>query len=299
MKKTLAVPALLALAAACARGPEVAQRIPSDSSAYFRQQVQELQAVAAAKDSLVRDLAETTKLIADINTEIAKVSSAARRPVEPVVGAEGMTTNERQMVLKRVQDLTTRLQANQQRLAANQRRLRELTTQADELQATITNLQATLEQQKSSIATLEAELTGTREQVATLTTEKTVLTDTVSALTTRENSVYYVIGTKKDLKDRGIVREQGGTRFLIFTRTGEVIRPVDNLDPSLFTSADRRTLTTITMPDPNKEYEVVSDQNLSASNVPAEAKRRFRGTLEITDPVRFWATSKFLVIVEK
>lgn len=299
MNKTLVVPMLLALAAGCARGPEVAQRIPADSSAYFRQQVQDLQATAAAKDSVVRDLAETTRLIADINSEIAKVSTAARRPVEPVVGAEAMTTNDRQMVLKRVQDLTARLRSNEQRLAANQRRLRELTTKSDELQATITNLQETMEQQKTSIATLEAELTGAREQVATLTTEKTVLTDTVSALTTRENSVYYVIGTKKDLKDRGIVREQGGTRFLIFTRTGEVIRPVDNLDPSLFTSADRRSLTTITMPDPNKEYEVVSDQNLTASNVPAEAKRRFRGSLEITDPVRFWTTSKFLVIVEK
>ena len=126
-----------------------------------------------------------------------------------------------------------------------------------------------------------------------------MLTDTVSALTTRENTVYYVIGTKKDLKDRGIVREQGGSRFLIFTRVGEVTRPVDNLDPSLFTSADRRTLTSITMPDPNKEYEIVSGQNLAGSNVPAEAKRKFRGTLEITDPMTFWSTSKFLIIVEK
>src|SRR5262245_43966654 len=102
--KTRYVVAPLLVLAACTKGGQVAQRIPADSSQYFRTQVTELTTVAAAKDSLVRDLAETTKLLSDINTEIVKVSNA-RKPVEPVVGSEGMTSNDRQMVLKRVQDL--------------------------------------------------------------------------------------------------------------------------------------------------------------------------------------------------
>lgn len=304
MKTRLALPTMLALAA-CARGPEVAQRIPSDSSQFFRTQVQELTAVSAAKDSLVRDLAETTKLLSDINTEILKVSRAAK-PVEPVVGGEGLTTNDRAMVLKRVQDLTVRLKNNESRLASSQRRLRALTSESDslkgnlsQLQATIDGLQATLESQKNTIATLEADLMGTRQQVASLTQEKTELTDTVSAFATRENTVYYVIGTRKELKDRGIIKETGGTRFLIFTRSGEVLKPVDHLEPADFTAADRRSLTQISLPNPDKEYEVVTDQNLTASNIPAEGKRRVKGSLTITDPVRFWTQSKFLILVEK
>ena len=304
MKTSLVVSSLLVLAA-CAQGDKVAQRIPADSSQFFRTQVQELTTVAAAKDSLVRDLAETTKLLADINTEILKVATASR-PVEPVVGGEALTTNDRTLVLKRVQDLTARLKTNEARLASSQRRLRQLTSESDSLkltlaglQATIDGLQQTMESQKNTIAPLEAELTGTREQVTALTQEKTELTDSVSAFTTRENTVYYVIGTRKDLKERGIIREQGGTRFLIFTRTGEVLKPMDNLDPASFTAADRRTLTQITLPNPDKAYEVITDQTMTASNVPAEAKRRVRGTLEITDPVRFWALSKFLILVEK
>ncbi len=304
MKTRLAVPTLLALAA-CARGPEVAQRIPSDSSQYFRTQVQELVAVGAAKDSLVRDLAETTKLLSDINTEILKVSTAAK-PVEPVVGGEGMTTNDRQMVLKRVTDLTARLKANETRLASSQRRLRALTQESDslkgnltQLQATIDGLQATLESQKNTIATLEADLMGSRQQVASLTEEKTQLTDTVSAMTNRENMVYYVVGTRKELKDRGIIKEQGGTRFLIFTRSGEVLKPVDHLEPADFTPADRRTLTQIALPNPDKEYELVTDQNITASNITAESKRRVKGSLQINDPVRFWTQSKFLILVER
>src|SRR5262249_34384973 len=46
----------LLLLGACNKGGQVAQRIPADSSQYFRSQVTELTTVAAAKDSLVRDL---------------------------------------------------------------------------------------------------------------------------------------------------------------------------------------------------------------------------------------------------
>lgn len=303
MKTRIGVAALLVLGA-CAKGDQVARRIPADSSAYFRTQVQEMTVVAAAKDSLVRDLAETTKLLSDINTEIIKVST--KKPVEPVVGAEGMATNERAMVLKRVQDLTSRLKANETRLAASQRRLRQLTGESDslkstlsELQATIDGLQQTLESQKNTIATLEADLTGAKQQVTALSEEKAVLTDTVSAITTRENTVYYVIGTRKELKDRGIIVEEGGTRFLIFTRTGEVLKPAPNLDPSAFTAIDRRTVTEIKLPNPDKEYQLVTNQAQSYSNIAPEAKGRIKGSLQITSPDRFWGQSRFLILVER
>ena len=303
--KTRYLVAPLLLLGACNKGGQVAQRIPADSSQYFRTQVTELTTVAAAKDSLVRDLAETTKLLSDINTEIVKVSNA-RKPVEPVVGTEGvMNSNDRQMVLKRVQDLTTRLGANERRLAASQKRLKQLTGESDslkstltELQATIDGLQATLESQKNTIATLEADLTGTKQQVTTLTEEKAVLNDTVSAVTTRENTVYYVIGTRKELKDRGIIVEEGGTRFLIFTRTGEVLKPAPNLDPSAFTAIDRRTVTEIKLPNPDKEYQLVTNQATSFSNIAPEAKNRVKGSLQITSPEKFWGQSKFMILVE-
>jgi len=305
MKKWSAVLPLALLAAACSQEGQVAQRIPAESSQYFRTQVEQMTTVAAAKDSLVRDLAETTRLLSDINTEILKVSTA-RKPVEPVVGGEGLATNDRALVLKRVQDLTARLKGNESRLAASQKRLKQLTAESDvlkstlvDLQATIDGLQATLESQRSTIATLEAELTGTKQQVVTLSEEKAVLGDTLSAVTTRENTVYYIIGTRKDLKDKGIITEEGGTRFLIFTRTGEVLKPSPNLDPAAFTAVDRRSVTEIKLPDPAKEYQLVTNQNIAYSNIPLDAKSRVKGSLQISSPERFWGQSRFLILVER
>ncbi len=308
MKRYLLGAMAIAIAACDSGGgnPQTA-RIPRDSTAFYRGQAQELTTVSSVKDSLVRDLAETTKLLADINTELAKVSSRARAANEPVVGTEGSASvNERQAILKKVSDMTTRLRSSEQRLASSQRRLRELTKNNDSLrtsladfQATIDGLQATLESQKSTIATLEADLTGARQQVATLTTDKQTLTDTVGAMSERENTVYYVIGTRQELKDKGLIREEGGTRFLIFTRTGEVLKPAHELDPSAFTLADRRTMTEIALPNPSKEYQLITSQNIAYSNIPLDAKGKVKGTLQITSPERFWGNSKFLILVER
>jgi predicted nucleic acid-binding Zn-ribbon protein len=305
MKKWLTIGSTTLLAAACSQGGQVAQRIPADSSQFFRSQVEQLTTVGAAKDSLFRDLAETTKLLTDINTEVLKVS-ANRKALEPVAPGEGMATNERALVLKRIQDLTARLKSNESRLAASQKRLKQLTGESDSLrstvaslQSTIDGLQAALESSKNTIATLEADLTGAKQQVATLSQEKSVLTDTVSAITSRENTVYYILGTRSELKERGIIKEEGGTRFLIFTRTGEVLKPGDNLDPAAFTAVDRRNLSEIKFPDPAKEYQLVTMQNIAYSNIPLDAKGRVKGSLQITSPERFWGTARYLILVQR
>jgi peptidoglycan hydrolase CwlO-like protein len=306
-RKLLTVVALAA--AGCSTGPQgaVVKKIPSDSTEYFRTQATQLAATSAAKDSLFRDLAETTKLLADINTELTKVTTT-KKAVEPVVAPESelsISPSDRALVLKKVQDLTARVRNSESRLAASQRRLRALTAESDSLkvvladfQTTIDGLRAMVEGQKTSIANLESELNVTKAQVTTLTQQNQTLTDTVSALTTRENTVYYVVGTKKELMEKGIIQEVGGTRFLIFTRTGETLKPTENLDPTAFTAIDRRQVSEIPMPRPDKQYKVVTNQNLAFVNLPTDAKGKVRGTLQITNAESFWTNTRFLILVE-
>jgi prefoldin subunit 5 len=308
MKKTLSVLGAAAILA-CNGAPrgQVVQSIPSDSTEYFRTQVQTMSTVSATKDSLFRDLAETTRLLADINTELNTVSTG-KKAVEPVVSPESqlsVSPSDRAMMLKKVKDINARVKNSEARLRASQRRIKELTGSSDSLrvvladfQTTIDGLNTMVEGQKSTIANLESELNTTKAQVTTLTQEKQTLTDTVSAMTTRENTVYYVVGTKKELKEKGIIKEVGGTRLLLVTRTGESLKAGDHLDPSAFTAIDRRQVAEIPMPRPDKQYKLVTNQNLAAANVPAEAKGKVRGSLQITNPETFWTNSKFLILVE-
>jgi hypothetical protein len=132
------------------------------------------------------------------------------------------------------------------------------------------------------------------EQVNTLTAENTALRDSLS-------TGYYVIGTRAELKKKGILTEQGGGRVLfILWRTGKTLQPARNLDPRLFTAIDTRQVTQIPLPSAKGSYRVVSLQDL---DYVAEQRdhNKYSGVtnLTITSPVDFWRNSKFLVIVSE
>lgn len=302
------VPALMLLGA-CSTSPDGVARIPADSAGYFRAQLEELQLVSSTKDSLYADLAETTRLIADINTELATVRQDTRA-MSAVVSPESplSASGERAAVLGRVRELTQRVRQSEQNLRATRSRLASLTQDSDAMRAqlavfetTISDLNQMLEGQKATIAGLESELGALREQNVQLAAEVEALGDTVADLTVRENTVYYVIGTRNELKEKGIIQEVGGGRWLIVTRTGETLVPAPNLTPEGFTEVDRRMISEIPLPDPERTYQIVSAQNLDyidATAIRDQKNRRIRGHLRINSPERFWAPSKYLILVQ-
>jgi uncharacterized protein (DUF3084 family) len=294
--------AVLSLAAlACQGGAGETARIPSDSTAFYRTQVEQLASISAEKDSMLLELSATTRLITEVSAELATI----RIDAAPTVAGEGGLTDERAQVLARVRALTNRVRQSEQRLAATQRRVEALTGTSDSMRialsayaTTISDLQGVVESQKSTIFALNEQITELTGQVTQLTTEVAMLEDTVAAQAERENEVYYVIGTRKELTDRGVITAEGGTRFLLFTRTGETLVPARVLDPQQFTRADRRTLSEIALPRSNKDYRIVSRHDLAYAEATTINGNRFRGTLTITSPEQFWANSRFLIIVE-
>lgn len=297
----------LLLIAACSQTPDGVARIPADSAGVFRAQIEELQLVSATKDSLYADLAETTKLIADINTELATVRTASRN-MSAVVSPESplSASSERAQVLARVKELTQRVRQSEANLRATRQRLTTLTTDSEAMRSqlavfetTIADLNQMLEGQKATIAGLESELGALRAANVQLASDKEALIDTVADLTIKDNTVYYVVGTRSELKEQGIIQETGGGRWLLFTRTGETLIPAPNLTPAGFTEVDKRMLTEIPLPDPEKTYQIVSTQNLDYIDATALQKnRKIRGHLRINSAEQFWAPSKYLIIVQ-
>jgi len=162
-------------ALACSGTPRspLSQRIPSDSTEYYRTQAQQMTTVQATKDSLFRDVAETTKLLADVNTELARVHTG-KKSVEPVVSPESqlsVSPADRAMILTKVKDLSARLRNSEARLAASSRRIKRLAAEGDSLrtvvadfQTTIDGLKTMVEGQKTTIANLESELNATNSR---------------------------------------------------------------------------------------------------------------------------------------
>src|SRR2546425_1500869 len=121
------------------------------------------------------------------------------------------------------------------RLKDSEQRIRQLTTLSDSLRdqlaATMQNLKGVIDNQKETIEALT-------NQVDQLSTQLAALKDTIETMATEANTVYYVIGTKDELEQKGIVREIGGGRLLfVLWESGESLVPARDPDPSEVTAA--------------------------------------------------------------
>ncbi len=112
-----------------------------------------------------------------------------------------------------------------------------------------------------------------------------------------EDSVFVAIGTEKELAAKGIVRREGGT-LLLFGR-GKTLVPGRTLDPSVFEVMSKSKDLTIALPRTDKDYRIVSRQSLEFTDVAKPKDAMVRGSLNITDPAKFWAPSRFLILVQR
>lgn len=256
------------------------------TSAETERKLAELEQANAQKDSLMQEVALSSRLISDVSVELAQVQVRGNKLQ---VSSESPITASRDTMMAKLRYVVGRVAESERQLGQSRSRIKRLTSISDSLRATldstVTNLQTVIATQKTTIDFLT-------DQVNNLTTENIALKDSMA-------TVYYVVGTRDELKKKGILVEQGGSRVLfVLWRTGRTLQPARNLDPTMFTAIDSRTVSQIPLPDPSGEYRVASLQDLS---YVAEQRQhnKYIGTpsLTITSPVDFWRPSKFLIII--
>jgi hypothetical protein len=278
-------------AVACQRGP----------GPEVQAQLAELTAVAAEKDSLLRQVAENARLMSDISAQLVTVADHERL-ARVAAAAESPVAASRDSLRVMVDDVTSRLATLETRLAESRRRIQRLDRTSDSARAAaeqaLTDLQAAMTNQRTTIAFLASHLETLQSENVQLATEKAALADTVEQLIDVQNTAYYVVGTKDELLADGIVTEEGGSRVLfIFGKRGKTLVPARTLDTALFTPIDLRTTTELSLPDSAAEYRIASRQNLGFLAEPPTEDGRIQGTLRITSAQEFWLPSKFLIIV--
>ena len=249
------------------------------TSAETERKLAELEQANAQKDSLMQEVALSSRLLSDINVELAKVQVRNNRLQ---VSSESPAAASRDTMMAKLRYVVVRVRETEKQLHQSRQRIKNLTGLSDSLRATldstVTNLQTVITTQKATIDWLTSENIALRDSLAT---------------------GYYIIGTRDELKKKGILEEHGGGRVLfVLWKTGRTLQPARNLDPSLFTAIDTRQVTQIPLPDADREYRVASLQDVSFISEPRE-HNYYSGvsSLTITSPVDFWRTSKFLIII--
>jgi uncharacterized protein YoxC len=266
-----------------------------------RQRLADLEQASAQKDSLLLELADLGRFISDVNTELANVTV---KGTEYQVTSESPVQATRDSTLMKIRYLTAAVDESEARLEQSRRRIRGLTSKSDSLQTllaeTIRNYEATIETQRTQIADLTARVDTLRTQNERLAAAVDTLSAEMDTLRTEASTVYYVVGTKQELIERGIVQEEGGARrFFIFGRAGKTLVPARDLDPSQFTPIDKYVDTHIPLPDPAAEYRIASRHPIELLANPIEDDGGIRGEIEIAAPEGFWQGSKYLIVVQK
>ena len=252
-----------------------------------------LELVVSAKDSLIN------AVFADINTisenlaliksrenliTVAGESEGGRRPVEEI-------DND----IKAIDRLLRENRAKIESLQRSAAQLRKANLRIDGLEKMIADMNRQLAEKKAEVEQLRESLVRMGDEVKSLTEEVAVRSAEVENLSGEKvelqnqlNTVYYIVGAEKELRDAQIINKQG---FI-----GRTLTVGRNSNFDSFTMADSRLLSevpvgqkkaTLVTSHPEGSYELVTDANKVVEK------------LIITDPVRFWESSKILIISYK
>jgi chromosome segregation ATPase len=276
------------------------------SKSEYDRQMEQVAAISAEKDSLLNEVVQTSQFIAEVSTELDMVRSGSAT-VAAKGEMEAMSPSQQRTALaERVRGLTDRLRESEERLAQSRRRVAGLTSNNATLQAQMVSFDSTIKSFQLLIDTQKAEIAALVEQVQSLTIanetlrvtnvaltqERDDLTAQKTMLTTEQNTVYWVAGTKDELRRRGIIELRGGMLGI-----GRTPVPARTLDVSDFTAMDRTAMSEIPLPDSTKSYRIITTNDVTGlDSAPTDGK--FKGALRISSPEVFWRPSRFLVLIE-
>jgi hypothetical protein len=248
------------------------------------------------QSQMIGDAATSARMISEIDRDLSKARIEVKDDRKPESGIQN-ASDQLVLVQKKVALVLSRLTASEARI----RRLREDSvartmlnaTQAAQLaeyEQSIADLRVSVENQTREIAVLGA-------QVDSMGRENAVLTARNHALNAHEDSVFVAIGTEKELTAKGVIRREGGT-LLAFGR-GKTIVPARTFELEDFQVLSKSNDRTIVLPDTAREYRVVSRQNLDYTDSVNPNQTLVKGSLNVTDPDKFWAPSKYLILVRR
>ena len=249
-----------------------------------------LELVVSAKDSLINavfaDINAISENLALIKSRenlitVAGESEGGRRPVEEIdndIKAIDRLLRENRAKIESLQRSAAQLRKANLRIDGLEKMIADMNRQLAEKKAVVEQLRESLVRMGDEVKSLTEEVAVRSAEVENLSGEKVELQNQL-------NTVYYIVGAEKELRDAQIINKQG---FI-----GRTLTVGRNSNFDSFTMTDSRLLSevpvgqkkaTLVTSHPEGSYELVTDANKVVEK------------LIITDPVRFWESSKILII---
>ena len=248
-----------------------------------------LNQIISQKDNEIDGMMETFN---DIEAGFREIDAAEGRVALARQG-EGANANER--IRENMEFIKDAMARNKELINKLRQQLRESTIKGNALKTTIENMMKQIEEKDKKIqalieeldakdihiSRLDEEVANLNTNVSNLTEETNQKTQTINTQDKQLNTAWFVFGTKSELKQQHILED------------GKVLQA--NFNQSYFTKIDIRV---------DKEIKLYSRSAKMMTSHPAgsytldrDANKQY--ILRISDPQKFWSTSKYLVILVK
>lgn len=282
MKKLIMLVACAAMLASCGQQKQEAK---DDNYA-----LDSLQNVIEQKDTELDDLMGTFN---EIQEGFDQINEAQGRVATLKSNGEG--SNVTDDIKENMQFIQETLKENKEKIEELQEKLNSSTLNAGKLKdaiekfekelnektAEIENLRAQLEEKDMKIAELDDAVTGLKNENAEVKAQKEQTEQIAKNQDQQLNTAYYMYGTSKELKEFGVLNK------------GDVLKGTYNKND--FIKIDIRKTTVIALE--SKNAELLTNHPSGSYTLLKDSKGEY--TLRITDPNKFWSSSKYLVIKVK
>ena len=279
-----------------------------DESLHVVQKASERESIE--KDLLVREVHSYDSFMEQLQGEFRKIRALQQQAgtLDPRADPLATVETERAQILTQARAARVRLARLE---AAAEQQGRQLAALRDSVRASAdAALQNGTERDSSRtalasvrvlVADLRMRLDDLQHQVDSLTAYSRALHDenerlaaTIAQDAARDSTVYYAVGTRKQLVEWHLAREVGGVPV---TGWGKILQAADIRDSTHFTVAHMRGR--VIRLDDAREYQILTPQSMGALENHVNSDGAFRGSLRIRDPEAFWRGGKFLVILER
>ena len=246
-------------------------------------------------------LNEFLKAMNDIQYNLDSIKAKEMIINEATEGKMELKRNAKDQIIEDINTIYNLLEENKEKLAELRKQLGKSNYQVKELQKMIDNMSRQLEEKDQEIAALtemlnqmDVKIVALSKDVDRLTQEGQAKSEVISNQlkeiedkTIEINAAYYIVGTKKELKDANIITSEGG-----FIGIGKEKKLADDFSLDNFTRIDIRDVTTI--PAPGKKIEIVTSHPSDSYAIENEGDDQ---VIVIKDVQDFWKNSKYLVVV--
>ena len=244
-----------------------------------------------ARDSVISEWITTFD---DIQKNIMLIKEKEKLITVNSSNAE-ISNDKKAQVLEDIKMINTLLEQNKKKIASLNAQLKKSGGTIKVLQTKISELEATMKQNENEISELKTSLVSKKFEVEQLNTQVTVMQDTIakkdekiSNQTYEMNKAFYICGTYKELKAKGLLTKEGG-----FIGLGKTESLTGNFSDNLFEQIDLTQVKLI--PVNAKNAKLISDHPASSYEFMRDKDKKIE-FIEIKDPALFWKASKYAVV---